>query len=99
MGNALVFEEQDNGVSMRARHSPCAPGVQGNAADADTDDRGRHYFRVVVETGDSTLGDDGNLPIIPGMIATVDIHTGEKRVIDYLIQPVLKIRSEAFRGR
>jgi adhesin transport system membrane fusion protein len=78
-------------------------GLEGTviniAADADTDDRGRHYFRVVVETGDSTLGDDGNLPIIPGMIATVDIHTGEKRVIDYLIQPVLKIRSEAFRGR
>ncbi|CAN0572459.1 unnamed protein product, partial [Laminaria digitata] len=78
-------------------------GLEGTviniAADADTDDRGRHYFRVVVETGDSTLGDDGNLPIIPGMIATVDIHTGEKRVIDYLIQPVLKIRSEAFRER
>lgn len=78
-------------------------GLEGTviniAADADTDDRGRHYFRVVVETGDSTLGDDGDLPIIPGMIATVDIHTGEKRVIDYLIQPVLKTRSEAFRER
>lgn len=78
-------------------------GLEGTviniAADADTDERGRHYFRVVVETGDSTLGDDGDLPIIPGMIATVDIHTGEKRVIDYLIQPVLKIRSEAFRER
>lgn len=78
-------------------------GLEGTvvniAADADTDERGRHYFRVVVETGDSTLGEDGNLPIIPGMIATVDIHTGEKRVIDYLIQPVLKTRSEAFRER
>lgn len=78
-------------------------GLEGTvvniAADADTDDRGRHYFRVVVETGDSTLGDDGDLPIIPGMIATIDIHTGKKRVIDYLIQPVLKTRSEAFRER
>lgn len=78
-------------------------GLEGTviniAADADTDERGRHYFRVVVETGDSTLGDDGDLPIIPGMIATLDIHTGEKRVIDYLIQPVLKTRSEAFRER
>lgn len=78
-------------------------GLEGTvvniAADADTDERGRHYFRVVVETGDSSLGDDGDLPIIPGMIATVDIHTGKKRVIDYLIQPVLKTRSEAFRER
>ncbi len=78
-------------------------GLEGTvvniAADADTDERGRHYFRVVVETGDSTLGDGEELPIIPGMQATVDIHTGEKRVIDYLVQPVLKTRSEAFRER
>jgi len=52
----------------------------------------------VVETGDSALGEEENLPIIPGMVATVDIHTGEKRVID-LIQPVLKTHSEAFRER
>jgi len=53
----------------------------------------------VVETGDSALGEEESLPIIPGMVATVDIHTGEKRVIDYLIQPVLKTHSEAFRER
>jgi len=79
-------------------------GLEGTvvniAADADTDARGRHYFRVVVETGDSTLGEEGeNLPIIPGMQATIDIHTGEKRVLDYLVQPVLKTRSEASRER
>lgn len=69
------------------------------AADADTDPSGQHYFRVVVETTESALGADGSLPIIPGMQATVDIHTGEKRVLDYLIQPVLKTGSEAFRER
>lgn len=78
-------------------------GLEGTvvniAADADTDERGRHFFRVVIETGDSTLGDGEVLPIIPGMQATVDIHTGQKRVIDYLVQPVLKTRSEAFRER
>lgn len=78
-------------------------GLEGRvvsiAADADTDPSGQHYFRVVVETTESALGPDGSLPIIPGMQATVDIHTGEKRVLDYLIQPVLKIRSEAFRER
>ncbi|MBT4771574.1 MAG: HlyD family type I secretion periplasmic adaptor subunit [Rhodospirillaceae bacterium] len=78
-------------------------GLEGRvvsiAADADTDRSGQHYFRVVVETTDSALGADGSLPIIPGMQATIDIHTGEKRVLDYLIQPVLKTRSEAFRER
>lgn len=78
-------------------------GLEGRvvniAADADTDRSGRHYFRVVVETDESALGDDGSLPIIPGMQATIDIHTGKKRVLDYLIQPVLKTGSEAFRER
>jgi adhesin transport system membrane fusion protein len=33
------------------------------------------------------------------MQATVDIHTGEKPVLRYLVQPVLKLRNEAFRER
>ncbi len=69
------------------------------AADADTDDLGRHYFRVVIETNETSLGEDGTLPIIPGMLATVDIHTGDKSVLEYLVRPVLKLRHEAFRER
>jgi adhesin transport system membrane fusion protein len=33
------------------------------------------------------------------MQATVDIHTGERSVLDYLITPVLKLKHEAFRER
>jgi adhesin transport system membrane fusion protein len=36
---------------------------------------------------------------MPGMEATVDIHTGQKSVMDYLVKPVLKLREEAFRER
>ncbi len=54
---------------------------------------------MVVEATESALGENGSLPIIPGMQATIDIHTNEKRVLDYLIQLVLKTRSEAFRER
>jgi adhesin transport system membrane fusion protein len=38
------------------------------------------------------------LPIIPGMVATVEIRTGEKTILDYLLKPVMKAR-EAFRER
>jgi adhesin transport system membrane fusion protein len=70
------------------------------APDSSTDPNGNPYFQVVVKTGKTYLGlMDGELPIIPGMQATVDIHTGEKSVIDYLVKPVLKIRHEAFRER
>lgn len=70
------------------------------APDLSTDPNGNPYFRVVVKTDKTYLGQvEGDLPITPGMQATVDIHTGEKSVIDYLVKPVLKLRHEAFRER
>ena len=68
------------------------------AADAYKDETGWHYFRVVIETDRRTLGDVA-LPIIAGMLATVDIHTGTRRVVRYLVGPVLRMRHEAFRER
>ena len=42
---------------------------------------------------------EGQFPITPGMPATVDIRTGSRSVIDYLVRPVLKMKAEAFRER
>jgi len=70
------------------------------SADADTDQRGQSYFRVIVETEKSHLGDNADAwPLTPGMHATVDIHTGSKTVLEYLVRPVLKLRHEALRER
>ncbi|SIO72559.1 membrane fusion protein, adhesin transport system [Burkholderia sp. GAS332] len=57
------------------------------------------YYRVLVLTDSSELHAGGkSLPIIPGMIASVDVRTGEKTILDYLLKPVLKAK-EAFRER
>ncbi|MEI2745064.1 MAG: HlyD family type I secretion periplasmic adaptor subunit [Ottowia sp.] len=58
------------------------------------------YYRVIVETTESRLQDkDGRpLPIIPGMIATVDIKTGEKTVFQYLTKPITRLK-QALRER
>jgi len=57
------------------------------------------YYRVLVRTTDSSLrSGDHELPIIPGMTASVEIRTGEKTVMDYILKPVLKVR-EALRER
>lgn len=57
------------------------------------------YYRVMVLTDSSVLSAGGKeLPIIPGMIASVEIRTGEKTILDYLLKPVMKA-SEAFRER
>ncbi len=42
---------------------------------------------------------NGDLLIAPGMQAQVDIHTGSKSVLHYLLKPVLKLKSDAFRER
>lgn len=57
------------------------------------------YYRVLILTDSSTLNAGGKeLPIIPGMVASVEIRTGEKTILDYLLKPVLKAK-EAFRER
>ncbi len=70
------------------------------APDASTDEKGNPYFRMIVEVDKTYFGKKkGELPILPGMQATVDVHTGKKSVMEYLIQPVLKLKAEAFRER
>lgn len=82
------------------RYGAVSGTVTRVAPDAATTEHGAPYFPVIVETERSYLGDDRNkLPITSGMQATVDIHTGSRTVIDYLIKPVLKLREEAFRER
>ncbi len=70
------------------------------APDSSTDAAGHTYFDVIVATRKNNLGTDAApLPISPGMQTLVDIHTGSRTVLQYLIEPVLKLRHEAFRER
>ncbi|WP_417518109.1 HlyD family type I secretion periplasmic adaptor subunit [Minwuia sp.] len=70
------------------------------APDASIDETGSSYFKVVIETDRSYLGDrPGDLPISAGMQATVDIQTGSRSVASFLLRPVLRLRQEAFRER
>jgi adhesin transport system membrane fusion protein len=66
-------------------------------ADSITDERGNTYFLVKVRTLKSSLG--ANLPIIPGMVAEVDIITGQKSILAYLLKPVLKAKHGALTER
>jgi adhesin transport system membrane fusion protein len=66
-------------------------------ADSVVDEKGNAFYTVRVRTNKSTLGD--NLPVIPGMVAEVDIVTGEKSVLTYLLKPVLRAKARAFSER
>ncbi|NJD34169.1 MAG: HlyD family type I secretion periplasmic adaptor subunit [Betaproteobacteria bacterium] len=66
-------------------------------ADSLVDDKGNAYYLVRVRTTKSSLGK--GLPIIPGMVAEVDILTGKKSVLSYLLKPVLRAQQYALTER
>ena len=83
-----------------ARYGGLDGEVINLSADSLTDREGVTYFRVIAQTDRTYLGDSpSDLPIAPGMQATVDIHTGSKSVLQYMLKPVLKLKDEAFRKR
>lgn len=66
-------------------------------ADSVTDERGNTFYTVRVRTDKSSLGP--NLPIIPGMVAEVDIITGQKSILSYILKPVLRAKEAALTER
>lgn len=66
-------------------------------ADSVTDEKGNTFFIVRVRTDKPFMSE--NLPIIPGMVAEVDIITGEKSILSYLLKPVLRAKQAALQER
>ncbi len=75
--------------------------VQNVSADSIIDPNTREtYYVVLIETGASALEFNGrSLPILPGMVANVEILTGKKTILQYLMKPINKARDEALRER
>ncbi len=68
--------------------------------DTITDMQGRSFFLIRVRTDKNYLGTAKHpMPIIPGMVATVDILTGKKTILSYLLKPVLRAQKLALRER
>ena len=63
--------------------------------DAFNDDKGEPYFRVRLEADATAFGP--SRPVIPGMLAQIDILSGQHTVLGYLLKPVQRLKNEAFR--
>ncbi|MGL6071214.1 HlyD family type I secretion periplasmic adaptor subunit [Craterilacuibacter sp.] len=72
--------------------------LEGIGADTITDEKGNAFYIVKVRTKGSRLG-EAQLPIIPGMVAQVDIMTGKKSILSYLLKPVLRAKAAALSER
>jgi adhesin transport system membrane fusion protein len=71
--------------------------VENISPDTETDEKGNSFYVVRVRTIRPNF--DDKLPIIPGMTAEVDVLTGQKTVLSYLLKPVLKAKAYALRER
>ena len=74
--------------------------LENISADTIEDKRGEDFFLVKLRTTKNAITYRGEkLPIIPGMTASVDILTGKKSVLDYLLKPIIKAKQNALRER
>ncbi|MCG8357402.1 MAG: HlyD family type I secretion periplasmic adaptor subunit [Kiloniellales bacterium] len=74
--------------------------LENISADTIKDENGESFYRVYLRTERNKLKHhDRELPIIPGMTASVEILTGQKTVFDYLMKPILKARDRALKER
>lgn len=71
--------------------------VERVGADTIMDEDGNPYYEVNVRTGEPSFGKDK--PIIPGMTVEVDILTGKKTILEYLMKPVLRAKQYALSER
>ncbi len=63
--------------------------------DALKDENGQPYFRVRIEADAQSFGP--NEPVVPGMLAEVNVLTGANTVLDFILQPIRRIKENAFR--
>ena len=79
-------------------------GLEGKvvfiSADTITNERGETYYIVHIKTDKNHLGTvEKPLELMVGMTTSVDILTGKKTVLDYLLKPILKAKHNALRER
>jgi adhesin transport system membrane fusion protein len=101
---AFLYPGQKAVVKITAYDFGIYGGLDGRVVDisADTieDEQGEDFFRVKIRTEKSSLEYKGEvLPIMPGMVASVDILTGKKSVMDYLLKPFIKTLDNAMHER
>ena len=70
------------------------------SADTITDEEGNAFYLVRIKTTKNYLEFEGKKhDILVGMVANVDIITGQKSVLDFILKPILKVRQAALRER
>ena len=101
---AFIFYGQKAVVKFSAYDFSIYGGLDGEvvhiSADTLTDQKENTFYTIRIKTQKNYLGDETKpLKIIPGMTVNVDIITGKKSVMDYILKPILKTKQYSFTER
>ncbi|MDX8463070.1 HlyD family type I secretion periplasmic adaptor subunit [Mesorhizobium humile] len=102
---AFIQPNQEALIKVTAYDFSIFGGIEGKVSNITADSlvdqkTGEPYYQVRVATEKSTLTRNGKTySIIPGMICSVDIKTGHKTILNYLLKPINKARQEAMSER
>lgn len=101
---AFIYYGQKAVVKFSAYDFSIYGGLDGKvvyiSADTIKDEKDNVFYKVEIKTDVNYLGDvDKKLKIIPGMTVNVDIITGQKSVLDYILKPILKTKQYTFSER
>jgi membrane fusion protein, adhesin transport system len=101
---AFIHPGQRAVVRLTAYDFSVYGGLEGEvetvSADTLMDKENNPYYRIYVRTHENTVGnEDKPMPVIPGMTADVDIITGRKTVLDFLLKPIKQAQQTALRER
>jgi len=98
---AFIAPGQLANVKVTAYDFVVFGGLEGRVeqigADTVLDEEGNAFYEVTVRTEQASFGEE--YPIIPGMTVEVDVITGKKTVLAYLMKPVLRARQRALSER
>ena len=98
---AFIYYKQPAKVKFTAYDYAIYGGLEGNvikiSADTEIDENKESFYTLQIQTTENHLLKDGKeFPIIPGMVVNVDILTGKKSILDYILKPILRAKQYTF---
>jgi len=99
LDRAMIWEGQKVSVEVTAFDFSKYGMLEGTlvsiSPDSFTDERGGSYYKVKVETSTSSFSK--NEPILAGMAANINILTGKKSILEYILKPLKDIKSQSLK--
>ena len=84
-----------------ARYGGLTGKVEHISADTTQDEEGNSFYLIRVRTDASSIKNKKGeeMPIIPGMLTEVDVITGKRTILEYILNPILRAKEAALRER